>query len=258
ISGTSDAPEGSEVVITITDKDGNTQTVTTKVDGEGNYKVDVPEALPEGEFTVTGVVTDPAGNPSEPALDTGTIDTVPPTLTITVPELGNDNTPTISGTSDAPEGSEVVITITDKDGNTQTVTTKVDGEGNYKVDVPEALPEGEFTVTGVVTDPAGNPSEPALDQGTVDTVPPSLTITVPELGNDNTPTISGTSDAPEGSEVVITITDKDGNTQTVTTKVDGEGNYKVDVPEALPEGEFTVTTVVRSLQQHSHLQELMF
>ncbi|MCH4244593.1 Ig-like domain-containing protein, partial [Acinetobacter gerneri] len=244
ISGTSDAPEGSEVVITITDKDGNTQTVTTKVDGEGNYKVDVPEALPEGEFTVTGVVTDPAGNPSEPALDTGTVDTVPPTLTITVPELGNDNTPTISGTSDAPEGSEVVITITDKDGNTQTVTTKVDGEGNYKVDVPEALPEGEFTVTGVVTDPAGNPSEPALDTGTVDTVPPTLTITVPELGNDNTPTISGTSDAPEGSEVVITITDKDGNTQTVTTKVDGEGNYKVDVPEALPEGEFTVTGVV--------------
>ena len=55
--------------------------MTATVDANGNFTVDVPAALAEGDYTVTATATDDAGN-SASANATGTIDTTAPTLTL--------------------------------------------------------------------------------------------------------------------------------------------------------------------------------
>ncbi|MDQ9051546.1 BapA/Bap/LapF family prefix-like domain-containing protein, partial [Acinetobacter gerneri] len=113
-----------------------------------------------------------------------------------------------------PTGAKVgdTVTVTDQSGKKYSHVLSADdlssGKVIVKVDVPA---EGtELKVTATITNNGGESAPSNEDSAVVDTIPPTLTIIVPELGNDNTPTISGTSDAPEGSEVVITITDKDG------------------------------------------------
>ncbi|MDO5639700.1 MAG: Ig-like domain-containing protein, partial [Neisseria sp.] len=243
ITGTTDAPEGSVVTIVVTDSEGNTQTLTATVDADGNYSVDVETPLAEGDYTAEATVADEAGNTAT-ATDDGSIDTTAPVITVDAPDNSSDTTPTITGTTDAPEGSVVTIVVTDSEGNTQTVTTTVKDDGTYSVDVPEALPEGDYTVDASVKDPAGNEGT-ASDDGSIDTTAPVITVDAPDNSSDTTPTITGTTDAPEGSVVTIVVTDSEGNTQTVTTTVKDDGTYSVDVPEALPEGDYTVDASVK-------------
>ena len=240
---TTDVEAGQTVTVTITDVNGGTQVVTTTVQADGSYQIEVPNALPDGEYTATAKVADKLGNEAQ-ASDPGVVDTTAPEITVDVPEHTNDNTPTITGTTDAPEGSVVTVVVTDSAGNTQTVTTQVKEDGTYSVEVPEELPEGEYTVDAGVKDPAGNEGK-ATDKGSVDTTAPEITVDAPDNTNDNTPIITGTTDAPEGSVVTVVVTDSAGNTQTVTTQVKEDGTYSVEVPEELPEGEYTVDAGVK-------------
>ncbi|WP_350624367.1 Ig-like domain-containing protein, partial [Pseudoalteromonas sp. 24-MNA-CIBAN-0067] len=85
----------------------NITTVDTTVTG-GVWSVDAPSVLAEGEYTVTAEVDDGLGNIGS-ATETGEIDLTAPSLVIADNGVSNDTTPTISGTSDAPQGSEVTI-----------------------------------------------------------------------------------------------------------------------------------------------------
>ncbi|WP_199901300.1 Ig-like domain-containing protein, partial [Neisseria weaveri] len=100
--------------------------------------------------------------------------------------------------------------------------------------VPNELPEGPYKADAKVRDAAGNEGR-AADKGSVDTTAPVITVDAPDNSKDTTPTITGKTDAPEGSVVTVVVTDKNGATQTVTAKVKG-GKYSVDVPNELPEG----------------------
>ncbi|WP_197272130.1 Ig-like domain-containing protein [Neisseria sp. 83E34] len=240
---TKDVPVGSEVTVTIKDKNGTTQVVTTTVKPDGTYSVDVPKELPEGPYTAEAKVKDPAGNEAT-ATDPGSIDTTAPQITVDAPDNTSDTTPTITGTTDVPEGSVVTVTVADKDGNTQVVTTTVKPDGTYSVDVPKELPEGPYTAEAKVKDPAGNEAT-ATDPGSIDTTAPQITVDAPDNTSDTTPTITGTTDAPEGSVVTVTVADKDGNTQVVTTTVKPDGTYSVDVPKELPEGPYTAEAKVK-------------
>ena len=164
-------------------------------------------------------------------------------ITVDVPETGNDTTPTITGTTDEPEGTVVTVTVTDSNGDTQVVTTTVKDDGTFEVEVPEELPEGPVKVTAEVEDPAGNKGK-ADDEGTVDTTAPAITVDAPDNSNDNTPTITGTTDAPEGSVVTLTVTDAAGETQVVTTTVKADGTYEADVPAELADGDYEVVAEV--------------
>ncbi|OTG94706.1 BapA/Bap/LapF family prefix-like domain-containing protein [Acinetobacter sp. ANC 3832] len=227
--------------VTVIDQTGKeyTHTVTSENINAGVVTIEVDRPIEGCELKVTATVTNDAGESAESIPDSAVVDTVPARLTIEVPATGNDNTPTITGKTDEPAGSTIEISITDQDGASQTVSTTVKEDGSYTVDVPNGLPDGEFTVVGKVTDPAGN-STTATDQGKIDSVPPRLTIEVPATGNDNTPTITGKTDEPAGSTIEISITDQDGASQTVSTTVKEDGSYTVDVPNGLPDGEFTV------------------
>ncbi|WP_197273155.1 Ig-like domain-containing protein, partial [Neisseria sp. 74A18] len=223
---------------------GNTQTVTTTVQKDGGYSVDVPNALPDGEYSVKATVSDKAGNTATAEDKEGNvIDTSAPMISVDAPDNSKDNTPTITGKTDAPAGSVVTVVVTDAKGNTQTVTTTVKGNGSYGVDVPNALPDGNYTAEAKVKDPSGNEGK-AADKGSVDTQA-AITVDAPALSSDNTPTITGTTtDVEEGQVVTLVVTDAKGNTQTVTTTVQKDGGYSVDVPNALPDGEYSVKATV--------------
>ena len=243
ISGTTDAPAGSIVSITVTDSQGSVQMVSASVGADGRYSVEVPKALAEGRYTAEAAVKDPAGNEGK-ASDNGSIDITAPVISVDIPEVSRDTTPTISGKTDVPAGTVVTITVTGKDGHPQVVTTTVKDDGSFEVDVPEALPEGPVSVEAVVKDPAGNEGR-ASDNGTIDTTAPVITVDAPDNTSDNTPLISGTTDAPAGSIVSITVTDSQGSVQTVSASVGADGRYSVEVPKALAEGRYTAEAAVK-------------
>lgn len=238
---TTDVEAGQIVTITVKDSEGKTQVVSTVVAEDGTYRVEVPNELPDGAYTVIATVADKAGN-SATATDTGMIDAVV-TLTVNAPDgVSNDNTPYISGTSDAI-GSNVNLVITDSKGATHTVTVPVTEEGTYAVDLSEQLPDGKYTVSATVSNSTGKTAT-ASDTGEIDTTA-VITVEAPDLSNDNTPTLTGTTtDVEEGQTVTLTVTDSRGGSQVVTATVQADGSYQAEVPNALPDGHYSVEAVV--------------
>ncbi|WP_042038592.1 retention module-containing protein, partial [Aeromonas popoffii] len=176
LTGTTDAPAGSTVTLLVTDANGNQQTLTTTVNPDGTFSVDVTTPLADGSYTVTANVTDPAGNTGT-ATDDGSVDSTAPSITVDAPDNTNDTTPTITGTTDATPGSTVTLVVTDANGNQQTLTATVQPDGTYSTDVISPLPDGDYDVTASVTDPAGNTAT-ATDDGSVDVTAPTLAITL--------------------------------------------------------------------------------
>ncbi|EGR4210818.1 Ig-like domain-containing protein, partial [Vibrio cholerae] len=217
---------------------GNEQTLTATVQPDGSYSVDVTTPLAEGNYKVDASVTDTAGNTGT-ASDKGSVDVTAPVITVDAPDNTNDTTPTITGKTDAAEGSTVIIVVTDAKGDKQELIVTVDKDGNYSVDVTTPLAEGDYQVTASVTDLAGNTGT-AIDNGSVDVTAPVITVDAPDNTNDTTPTITGTTDAPAGSIVTLIVTDTDGNQQTLTATVQPDGSYSVDVTTPLAEGNYKV------------------
>ncbi|QKU80949.1 Ig-like domain-containing protein [Vibrio cholerae] len=245
ITGTTNAVPGSTVTLVVTDANGTQQTLTATVQPDGGYSVDVTTPLAEGSYQVTANVTDPAGNTGT-ASDKGSVDVTAPVITVDAPDNTNDTTPTITGTTDAPAGSIVTLLVTDTDGNEQTLTATVQPDGSYSVDVTTPLAEGNYKVDASVTDTAGNTGT-ASDKGSVDVTAPVITVDAPDNTNDTTPTITGKTDAAEGSTVIIVVTDAKGDKQELIVTVDKDGNYSVDVTTPLAEGDYQVTASVTDL-----------
>ncbi|RNE72345.1 type I secretion C-terminal target domain-containing protein [Vibrio cholerae] len=245
ITGTTNAVPGSTVTLVVTDANGTQQTLTATVQPDGGYSVDVTTPLAEGSYQVTASVTDPAGNTGT-ASDKGSVDVTAPVITVYAPDNTNDTTPTITGTTDAPAGSIVTLLVTDTDGNEQTLTATVQPDGSYSVDVTTPLAEGNYKVDASVTDTAGNTGT-ASDKGSVDVTAPVITVDAPDNTNDTTPTITGKTDAAEGSTVIIVVTDAKGDKQELIVTVDKDGNYSVDVTTPLAEGDYQVTASVTDL-----------
>ncbi len=229
ISGTGEP--GSNVTITI---DGGTP-VTVPVDGNGHWTYTPTAPLDEGNHTV--VVDGDSNGAGKDDEVTFSVDTVAPAApAITAPANGShtkDTTPTIAGTGEAGATVEVKI-----DG-TVIGTTTVDDKGNWSLTPTTPLAEGPHTVTANQTDEAGNVSDAASVDFTVDTTAPAPTVidspAAGEATNDTKPTVSGTGEP--GSNVTITI---DGGAP-VTVPVDGDGNWTYTPATDLGEGEHTVT-----------------
>ncbi|MCF6207406.1 MAG: Ig-like domain-containing protein, partial [Sulfurovum sp.] len=253
ITGTTDEI-GATVHITVTDANGDTQTFTTTVQNDGTYSADVPNALPEGNYDVSATVSDAAGN-SATATDNGnTIDTTAPSLSIDLDPVTGDNI-----INAAEEGSTITLTgsVTGDFKTTDTITVTVNGvdyttnpaaDGSFSVDVSgsELTADSDLTVDASIstTDTAGNTTDASTTETySVDTTAPSLTVAAPDSTNDTTPTITGTSDEI-GATVHITVTDANGDTQTFTTTVQNDGTYSADVPNALPDGSYSVEATV--------------
>ncbi|WP_140425439.1 ice-binding family protein, partial [Cryobacterium sp. N21] len=146
--------------------------------------------------------------------------------------LTNDSTPTISGTTDAPDGSAVSVLI---DGVTATSTVT---EGAFSVPVTNLGADGSYAavVTITVTGATGTASQTI----TLDTTAPTVAIAGGSslTTADGTPTISGTTDAPVGTLITVVVAG-----QTLTATVVAGGTWSVTAA-ALVEGGHTVTVSV--------------
>ena len=237
IGGTTDLPAGSVITVVVTDSAGAAQTLTATVQAGGTYSVDVVTPLAEGNYSATATATDTAGN-SATVSDPGSVNSDAPALTVNAPDNTNDTTPTVTGTTDLPAGSVITVVVTDSAGAAQTLTATVQAGGTYSVDVVTPLAEGPYTAVASAEDSAGNTTT-ASDPGSVDTTPPALTVNAPDNTSDTTPTITGTTDLPAGSEVTVVVTDSAGAAQTLTATVQAGGGYSVDVATPLADGPYT-------------------
>ncbi|NMP03443.1 hypothetical protein HHE94_12095, partial [Pseudoalteromonas arctica] len=231
---------GGTVTLIVTDSDGVVQTITTTVESDGHWDIEIPSALAQGDFTVSASITDAAGNDTT-ASSSGNVDTITPVVTVDALGLGNDSTPVVSGTSTEPEGTVVNIVITDSNGDEHPITATVDANGDWQATSPE-LPDGSYTVQASITDDAGNTGG-AVQSGSLDTLAPTLTLDTVGATNDSTPTISGSSNAPAGTVINISVSDGT-TTETFTATVQADGSWSADVSNALSDGELTIEASV--------------
>ncbi len=243
VSGiTTNVQEGQQVTVTL---DG--QTYTTAVSG-GNWTVTVPAvdlaALADGrDFTITADVSDTEGLTAPQASTPIAKDVSAPNLSIdgfsdgsvlNALEQGTDLT--ITGSSTAEDGQDVTVTL-----NGQTYTGTVSG-GTWSVTVSAAdlvaLPDGAtVAVTADVTDAAGNPAVQASNNFDTDFTAPSVAITsmsdgavmnAAEQGTDLT--VSGTSDASDGTIVSVEIARPDGTIDASGTATVSGGAWTYTAP----------------------------
>ena len=211
------------------------------VDEDGNWELTLTDPLSDDGHTVTAVQTDPAGNVSDPAEVTFTVDTdAPDAPVITAPANGsmiNDPTPTVIGTGEP--GAVITVSV---DGTEVADDVVVDEDGNWELTLTDPLSDDVHTVTAVQTDPAGNVSDPAEVTFTVDTdAPDAPVITAPAKGSaisDPTPTVVGTGEP--GAVITVSV---DGTEVADDVVVDEDGNWELTLTDPLSDDGHTVTAV---------------
>ncbi|CZY62787.1 Ig-like domain-containing protein [Enterobacter ludwigii] len=234
VHGSTSAEAGQTVTVTLGGK-----TYSATVANDGTWTLDVPAAdlaaLNQGALTLTASVNDKAGNSGQ-TTHTLTVDTVAPTVTIgTVADDDIVNNAeqlagqTISGTTTAEQGQTVTVSFND-----HRYQATVGADGSWSVFVPGhdflGLSDGNYTLTATVNDKAGNPGSATHDV-TLNGDVPSITIhtfaqdDIVSAAEHGIPlVVSGTTDAPAGQTVTITL---NGKTYTTTVQADGSWNYTV-------------------------------
>ncbi|HBH7064982.1 TPA: Ig-like domain-containing protein [Enterobacter cloacae] len=254
LHGSSSAEAGQTVTVTLGGK-----TYTATVANDGSWTLDVPAAdlaaLSQGALTVTASVNDKAGNNGQ-TTHTLTVDTVAPTVTIST--VADDDIvnnaeqlagQTISGTTTAEQGQTVTVSF-----NGHSYRATVGADGSWSVFVPGrdflGLSDGDYTITATVSDKAGNPGSATHDVTLNGDVP---TIAINTFAQDDivnaaehgTPLlVSGTTDAPAGQTVTITL---NGKTYTATVQNDGSWSYTLgsaDVTALADGGSYVINAQV--------------
>ncbi|KJN61207.1 type 1 secretion target domain-containng protein [Enterobacter hormaechei subsp. steigerwaltii] len=254
VHGSSSAEAGQTVTVTLGGK-----TYTALVANDGTWTLDVPAAdlanLSEGALTVTASVNDKAGNNGQ-TTHTLTVDTVAPAVTISTvadDDIVNDAEQlagqTISGTTTAEQGQTVTVSF-----NGHSYQATVAANGSWSVFVPGrdflGLSDGDYTLTATVSDKAGNPGSATHDV-TLNGDVPSIAINtfaqddIVNAAEHGTPlVISGTTDAPTGQTVTITL---NGKTYTATVQNGGTWSYTVgsaDVTALADGGSYVINAQV--------------
>ncbi|MGE6295595.1 retention module-containing protein, partial [Aeromonas media] len=238
LTGTTDAPAGSTVTLLVTDANGNQQTLTTTVNPDGTFSVDVTTPLADGFYTVTANVTDPAGNTGT-AADDGSVDTTA-NITVSLDDVngGNVGNAPISGTSDVGPGRAVTLVITDANGKSVTVSAQTDADGNYSTTADlSGLADGNLTVEASATDAAGNRADARDDTTLLDTTAPDARIALDaditpddiinaaEAGQQIPVTGRVGGDVKVGDTVTLTV-----NGKTFTGLVLADKTFSINVP----------------------------
>ena len=217
VSGTSEA--GAAISVTI----GGVEVCSTVADGSGNWSCDVSPAVSDGSVQINVTASDYAGNTSNPESVTINVDTMAPGApVINAPTNGQP----VSGTGEP--GATVNVGTT----SGASCSATVQGDGSWSCTLTGNLVNGD-DITATQTDEAGNESDPTTVTGGLDTEAPGVTISAPvegDLSNDNTPTVSGTSEA--GAEISVTI----GGVEVCTAVADNNGDWSCDVNPAVADG----------------------
>lgn len=183
---------------------------------------------PNNKYGVTVTVTDQAGNVTTKdrsdatlgsSLQLRVLEKVKPTVTLSSPSSGarvtNAKPPITFQLRDPHSGIKISSLSVKIDGGAAVgntapgmVTNSVAGGFDCTYTPQTALTEGSHTVTIQIEDNDGNVSTVLSSSFNVDTVPPALNITNPTNGlitNNNSLTVSGTTNDTTSSPVVVTI-----------------------------------------------------
>ena len=243
ITGSTNAEDGQIVSVSL-----NGQTYTGTVSG-GSWSATVPSAalaaLSDGAtVSVTADVTDAAGNPASQASSSFNTDFSAPSIAITglsdgavmnAAERGTDLT--VSGTSDAPDGTTITVEIVRADGTVDisNATTVNSGTWSFTAPAPSltALQDGEnYDVRASVSDAAGNTTTAngafqtdfTAPTVTINALPVGSVLDIAERGNDLN--ITGATSAEDGQTVTVTL---DGRDYTVNAS---SGGWSVTIPNS--------------------------
>ncbi|WP_368529966.1 Ig-like domain-containing protein [Enterobacter cloacae] len=240
------------------------EVVGTAIVGEdGKWQVTPEKPLPEGSHTGKVIITDPAGNDSEPSDDfkfivtpekpiIGEVEDDAGTVVGPIQNGGatDDTQPTFRGENGTP-GDTVRLIVDD-----ELVGTAIVGDdGKWAVTPEKPLPEGSHTGKVIITDPEGNASEPSDDfEFIVDLQGPDKPVIGhveddqgPSVGpihngdttDDTQPVFSGDKGTP-GDTVRLIIDD-----EVVGTAIVGDdGKWEVTPEKPLPEGEHEAVVVI--------------
>jgi len=210
VSGTADPGLVVEVL------DGTSAAATLTADGSGGWTTTLT-GLADGAHPISAVTRDVAGNPSQPARRTVTVDSVAPDTTITSgpPDPTSQTTATFGFTS-----SEVGATF----------ECRLDGGSFGACSSPASyeVGNGSHSLAVRAIDAAGNvDGTPAARSWTVDAgLPARPVITAPDDGSfsaSDEVTLRGTADADVSIEVF------EGSASRGTTTADAQGDWSLDV-----------------------------
>ncbi|SDL63470.1 Ig-like domain (group 3), partial [Maridesulfovibrio ferrireducens] len=220
----------------------------------GTWYLDNPENLDDGKYTATVTATDNADNTKESSISFE-IDTVNPEISSIVLDPADDSgakldyitnviKPDFSG--ECEKNARVEIILTNSSGtevSSDSFRTGADGKWDWH---PENdLVSAEYTLTVKVTDAAGNISNDATYDFTIDTIPPEAPadvtlVTDSGVSGDNITnidpiTITGTAEANS------TVRIFDGSIKVGEAVADDHGNWTTDLPKIGIDGDKTYT-----------------
>ncbi|MDT0592035.1 Ig-like domain-containing protein, partial [Halomonas sp. PAR8] len=273
---------GDTITLRITDADNVTSEVSYTVTADDVTNDSAPmvipsDALTDGDYSVTAVISDAAGNSSEvspevefrvdtaapevPSITTASDDVGDVTDTLASGDSTDDTTPTLSGTAVAGN------TVTIRDGDSVLGTAVADDSGHWSYTPVSDLGEGSHSFTATATDAAGNTSGPSdafelivdtTSPGGADgTDAPTLTIAeaadgainASELADGVETRVELTDGTQAGDTITLRITDADNVTSevsyTVTADDVANDSAPVVIPsDALTDGSYSVTAAI--------------
>jgi len=156
--GPNGATKDTSATFTVATDEG---TLACTLDGAPTACSGAHGGLAEGSHTFTATATDVAGNTSAPVSRTWTVDTTPPTVTIS------------GGPPAATNATTASFTVTTDEG---TPTCILDGAAAPCAGPHGGLTDGQHTFTAVAADALGNTSAPVSRRWTVDTVAPDVSL----------------------------------------------------------------------------------
>ncbi|MFD2022379.1 Ig-like domain-containing protein [Pseudocitrobacter faecalis] len=232
INGSTTAEAGRTLTLTV-----NGKSYTATVNSDGSWQTTIPKAdvalMGNGTIQVDAMVSDASGNLGSNS-ETFVVDTVAPVVSINV-VAGDDlvNQPEqlvaqkVSGKAEGAAGQTITVELAGR-----TYTAKVAADESWEVTVPAldfvGLVDGKYTITATVKDAAGNTGSGTHDVTlsgekpviAINTVAKDDVINAAERGQSLT--ISGTTTAPQGQKVVVTL-----NNVTYETTVQAGGIWSV-------------------------------
>lgn len=243
----------------------NGQSVTlTYNSSTGNYEATVtaPSSssypLSGHYYPVSVTATDDAGNQTTVDDSDATLganlrlqvkEHVAPVITITAPTSGSyiiSNQPTIQWTvTDDDSGvdeSSISITLDGTEYTSGITKTAITGGFSCEFTPATALSDGSHTASFAADDNDGNAATAKTTTFTVDTVPPTLSVTAPEdnsITNVAAVTVTGITNDVTSSPVTLTVQLNSGTPEVVT--VGQDGSFSKNLTLAL--GSNTITVV---------------
>ena len=230
---------------------------TVVASSAGNWSTSAFAALnTDGTYTVQTEQSDEAGNTGTSTAVTFTIDTTPPTVTLTTPAANatlNITKPTFSGSAGQASGDESSVTLKIYAGSTASgspirSTVVTSSAGNWSTSAFAALnTDGTYTARAEQSDEADNTGKSTPVTFTIDTTPPTVTLTTPAANatlNISKPTFSGAAGQASGDEHSVTLKIYEGSTASGSpTQTDhvtpSGGNWSTGPISALANGTYT-------------------